>query len=138
MSSASLTSNKIIAPFGRLPWYSSDGKVLQPYIIGISGGSASGKTSVSQKIIQELGGSSVALLSMDSFYNALTPSQIKDAHANMHNFDHPDSFDYELAYSTLKDLKNGIKVNVPCYDFATHSRLDKTVEMYGANVIVTQ
>ncbi|KAI8907918.1 uridine kinase [Gorgonomyces haynaldii] len=121
---------------GRLPWYNANGDPLQPYIIGIAGGSASGKTSVSQKIIKELNIPWVALLSMDSFYKSLTPEQIAAAHRNEHNFDHPDSFDYDLLFETLEKLKQGIKVDVPVYDFTTHSRLEETESIYGANVVI--
>jgi uridine kinase len=74
---------------GKLPWFTLDGQLLPPYIIGIAGGSASGKTSVSQRIIRELNVPWVSLLSMDSFYNPLSPEQIQAAHRNEFNFDHP-------------------------------------------------
>ncbi|KAI8923590.1 uridine kinase [Entophlyctis helioformis] len=121
---------------GRLPWFNQTGHVVEPYIIGIAGGSASGKTSVSQRIIKQLGVPWVVLLSMDSFYKSLTPEQIAAAHRNEHNFDHPDSFDYDLLFQVLNNLKRGIKVDVPVYDFATHSRLNKTTKIYGANVVI--
>jgi uridine kinase len=54
----------------------------------------------------------------------------------MHNFDHPDAFDFDLLIETLKRLKEGKKVEVPIYNFVTHSREQKTVSMYGANVLV--
>ena len=59
---------------------------------------------------------------MDSFYNILTPSQIAIAHENNYNFDHPNAFDVDLLYETLVDLKRGRRVQVPVYDFSTHSR----------------
>lgn len=121
---------------GRMPWYSSSGDSIRPYIIGIAGGSASGKTSVAQRIIQQLGVPWVVSLSMDSFYKSLTKEQIAKANRNEHNFDHPDSFDYELLFEVLDKLKMGIKVEIPVYDFATHSRLDKTESVYGASVIL--
>ncbi|KAJ3053899.1 Uridine-cytidine kinase-like 1 [Rhizophlyctis rosea] len=121
---------------GRFPWYNREGKPIEPFVIGIAGGSASGKTSVSKRIIKNLGVPWVVLLSMDSFYKSLTPEQIAAAYRNEHNFDHPNSFDYELLHQTLLNLKKGVKVEVPIYDFVTHSRLDKTKTVYGANVVI--
>ncbi|KAI8818539.1 uridine-cytidine kinase 1-like 1 [Fimicolochytrium jonesii] len=121
---------------GRFPWYNIDGKCVEPFIIGMAGGSASGKTSVSTRIIRNLGVPWVILLSMDSFYKPLTKEQSEAAHRNDYDFDHPDAFDYEALQQTLKDLKRGVKVDVPIYDFSTHSRLDKTQTVYGANIVV--
>ncbi|KAJ3281745.1 Uridine-cytidine kinase-like 1 [Borealophlyctis nickersoniae] len=73
---------------------------------------------------------------MDSFYKSLTPEQIAAAYRNEYDFDHPNAFDYESLYQTLLNLKRGIKVEVPIYDFATHSRLNKTKTVYGANVVI--
>ncbi|KAJ3329062.1 Uridine-cytidine kinase-like 1 [Blyttiomyces sp. JEL0837] len=121
---------------GRFPWYTVDGKPREPYIIGIGGGSASGKTSVSHRIIRQLGVPWVVLLQMDSFYKSLTKEQIEQAYQNNYDFDHPNAFDFDVLYETLLNLKKGIKVDVPVYDFATHSRLNKTTPVYGANVII--
>ncbi|KND02157.1 uridine kinase [Spizellomyces punctatus DAOM BR117] len=121
---------------GRFPWYNIDGKPVEPFIIGMAGGSASGKTSVSTRIIRSLGVPWVILLSMDSFYKPLTPEQVAAAHRNEYDFDHPNAFDYEALHQTLLNLKKGIKVDVPIYDFATHNRLDKSQTVYGANVVV--
>ncbi|RKP11581.1 Phosphoribulokinase/uridine kinase, partial [Piptocephalis cylindrospora] len=100
------------------------------------GGSASGKTSVSDRIIRNLGVPWVVILSMDSFYKALTPEQKAQADANNYNFDHPDAFDYEMVLDTLTKMKAGQSVEIPIYDFKTHSRSSKTQTIYGGNVIV--
>ena len=76
------------------------------------------------------------LLSMDSFYKVLTPEQHEAAASNEYNFDHPDAFDFPLLISTLTRLKNYQEVKVPIYNFVTHKREDRTVKMYGANVII--
>ena len=93
---------------GRFPWFNSQGKSKEPYIIGIGGGSASGKTSVSLQIISTLNVPWIVLISMDSFYKALTPEQKESAHNNDYNFDHPNAFDFDLLYQTLVDLKKGL------------------------------
>lgn len=62
--------------------------------------------------------------------------QIEAAYRNEHNFDSPDAFDYDVCLAVLMGLRNGEKVNVPVYDFKTHSRLEQTTTVYGANVII--
>ncbi|KAL2915006.1 Uridine kinase [Polyrhizophydium stewartii] len=130
------SAGSFVSSAGRFPWFDAAGNPSQPYIIGIAGGSASGKTSVSQRIIKQLGVPWVVLLSMDSFYKSLTPEQIAAAHRSEQDFDHPDAFDYDILFEALRNLKRGIKVDVPVYDFATHSRLSKTTKIYGANVVI--
>eukprot|EP00160_Parvularia_atlantis_P021459 Unigene9315_Nuclearia_a/m.28439 Unigene9315_Nuclearia_a/g.28439 ORF Unigene9315_Nuclearia_a/g.28439 Unigene9315_Nuclearia_a/m.28439 type:complete len:224 (+) Unigene9315_Nuclearia_a:31-702(+) len=117
-------ANRAAAVFtsGRPPWYSKDGQVKEAFMIACAGGSASGKTSVAEKIIELLDVPWVVLLSMDSFYKALTPEQIAQAHRNEYNFDCPEAFDYDLLRETIKLLKAGKQVEIPTYDFSTHSR----------------
>jgi len=129
-------SRRTIYTAGRPPWYDSQGQQVEPFVIGICGGSASGKTTVANKIISELGVPWVTLLSMDSFYKVLNEKQHEAAALNEYNFDHPDAFDFELLTSTLLRLKAMKKVEVPIYNFVTHRREVKTVSMYGANVII--
>lgn len=82
-------ANGCIFTAGRPPWYSTDGVRSQAFVIGITGGSASGKTSVAEQIIAALDVPWVCLLSMDSFYKVLGPAELELAHANNFNFDHP-------------------------------------------------
>ncbi|NP_001153854.1 uridine-cytidine kinase 1-like 1 isoform 1 [Acyrthosiphon pisum] len=121
---------------GRPPWYNTAGQQVEPFVIGVCGGSASGKTTVARKIIESLNVPWVVLLSMDSFYKVLTAEQHEKAAHNEYNFDHPEAFDFELLTSTLQRLKDGKKVEVPIYNFVTHARETKTKTMYGANVII--
>ncbi|XP_046994792.1 uridine-cytidine kinase-like 1 isoform X1 [Schistocerca americana] len=121
---------------GRPPWYNSAGQQVEPFVIGICGGTASGKTTVATKIIESLDIPWVTLLSMDSFYKVLNEKQHEQAARNEYNFDHPDAFDFELLINTLQRLKVGKKVEVPIYNFVTHSRENRTKTMYGANVII--
>ncbi|XP_056633223.1 uridine-cytidine kinase-like 1 [Diorhabda sublineata] len=130
------TQHRTIYTAGRPPWYNSVGQKVEPFVIGICGGSASGKTTVAEKIIESLGVPWVTLLSMDSFYKVLNEKQHEIADRNEYNFDHPDAFDFDLLAQTLQRLKEGRKVEVPIYNFLTHSREAKTKTMYGANVII--
>ena len=76
-------------------------------LIGITGGSASGKTTVANRVVAELNQPWVTLLSLDSFYKVLSPEESRQAYANNFNFDHPDAFDWPLAMSTLERLREG-------------------------------
>jgi len=129
-------SKRTIYTAGRPPWYDSQGQQVEPFVIGICGGSASGKTTVANKIISELGVPWVSQLSMDSFYKVLNEEQHQLAALNEYNFDNPDAFDFELLFETLQRLKEMKKVDLPIYNFMTHRRETKTVSMYGANVII--
>ncbi|KAF8985635.1 Uridine-cytidine kinase-like 1 [Entomortierella lignicola] len=132
-----MLSNYVIAGEGRPPWYKSDGQNCDCYIVGIAGASASGKTSVAQRIIKNLNVPWVVLLSMDSFYRDLTDEENEIAHRNDWDFDSPNSYDYGLLLETITKLKEGKKVDVPIYDFETHKRVPNKVNtIYGANVII--
>ena len=130
------SSHRTIYTAGRPPWYNNLGQQVVPLVIGICGGSASGKTTVTNKIISELGVPWVTHLSMDSFYKVLNEDQHKAAAVNEYNFDHPNAIDFELLIETLERLKEMKKVEVPIYNFVTHRREQKTVSTYGANVIL--
>merc|ERR1712137_407006 len=121
---------------GRPPWYDRGGSSKKPFIIGVSGGTSSGKTTVCHKIVEELNIPWAVLLSQDSFYKVLTGPDLLRAERSEYNFDHPDSFDYELLVDTLKRLKKGQRVQVPIYDFVTHSRRNSKTVVYGADVIL--
>ncbi|XP_051626582.1 uridine-cytidine kinase-like 1 isoform X4 [Pseudopipra pipra] len=117
------TSKRTIYTAGRPPWYSETGApVDEAFVIGLCGGSASGKTTVATRIIEALDVPWVVLLSMDSFYKVLDEGQQALAARSDYNFDHPDAFDFELLISVLRKLKKGKSVKVPVYDFTTHSR----------------
>ncbi|GCC22601.1 hypothetical protein chiPu_0000989 [Chiloscyllium punctatum] len=117
------TSTRTIYTAGRPPWYNEHGtQCKEAFVIGLCGGSASGKTTVARKIIEALDVPWVVLLSMDSFYKVLTEQEQEQAAKNEHNFDHPDAFDFSLIVSTLRKLKQGKSVSIPIYDFTSHSR----------------
>uniref|UniRef100_A0AAZ3P204 uridine/cytidine kinase n=1 Tax=Oncorhynchus tshawytscha TaxID=74940 RepID=A0AAZ3P204_ONCTS len=115
----------------------------RPFLIGVSGGTASGKSTVCAKIMELLGQNKVdhhqrkvAIVSQDSFYRVLTLDQKAKALKGQYNFDHPDAFDNELMYQTLKDIVEGSVVEVPTYDFVTHSRLQDRIMVYPADVVL--
>ncbi|KAL7665534.1 Uridine kinase [[Candida] zeylanoides] len=110
----------------------------EPYIIGIAGYSGSGKTSISQRIIQELNQPWTILLSFDNFYNPLTPRQRQQAFECEFDFDTPDSLDLDLLVGCVQSLKEGHKTEIPNYSFTHHNRTDRTTTIYGATVIIIE
>lgn len=82
---------------------------------------------MSRKIIEALDVPWVTLLSLDSFYKVLNEEERRLAADNEYNFDHPNSFDFDLLIETLQKLKEGKRVEVPIYNFVTHSREKETV-----------
>ena len=104
-------------------------------VIGIAGGTGSGKTTITRKIMQSFGGD-VSVIYHDNYYKA---------HHNMSyeersrlNYDHPDAFDTELLISDLKKLRSGEAVRCPTYDYTIHDRSDKTVTVKPAKVIIVE
>lgn len=110
-------------------------------IIGIAGGSGSGKTYFCHSFLKYLGADNTTLLSQDHYYKGhdgspLTPEKIQAlAQAN---YDHPDSLEFELLASHIQALKNKESIEVPVYDFATHSRLNKTTAANHKPFIVVE
>ncbi|XP_051909582.1 uridine-cytidine kinase-like 1 [Hippocampus zosterae] len=131
------TNKRTIYTAGRPPWYNVTGTTFkEAFVIGLCGGSASGKTTVANKIIEALDVPWVVLLSMDSFYKVLTKEEEELAANNEYNFDHPDAFDFELLVNVLRKLKKGKSIKVPVYDFTSHSRRKEWKTVYGANVVI--
>ena len=96
---------------------------IKPYLIGISGGSASGKTSVAQVIFKLIGIEDCVLISLDSYYKDMSEEEYKNL--SEYNFDHPNAFDFDLICEHLADLLNGKDVQMPIYNFNISKREDK-------------
>jgi len=117
----------------RLPCWSS--KRPGPFLVGVGGGTASGKTSVANVVAERLtklwGKGSVAAFSQDCFYKNLTEEQL--CNVDKHNWDHPDAFDWQESVSVVKTLKLGGDVVVPSYDYANNRRfpIDKATCIPG-------
>jgi uridine kinase len=109
---------------------------MNTIIIGIAGGTGSGKTSLAKGILSEYGEGEVAVLEQDSYYNDLSHILYEERVAQ--NFDHPDSIDIGLFESHLKDLIKGNSVEVPTYDFSTHVRMGRTTSITPHHVIVVE
>ncbi len=105
-------------------------------IIGICGGTGSGKTTVAQKITASLGQGNVVYLQQDSYYRNLDDMPVD--FRNRVNFDHPDSLDNELLSNHLEALKAGECIQRPVYDFVTHSRKTETVRLAPLPVVIVE
>ncbi|PRW58534.1 uridine kinase chloroplastic [Chlorella sorokiniana] len=108
----------------------------EPFFIGVAGGTASGKTTVCDLIIQRLQEQSVVMLAQDSFYKPLTPEE--RANVKTYNFDKPEAFDCQALMECMLELKAGRPYDVPIYDFATHSRSCETRRVMPADVVVLE
>lgn len=105
-------------------------------IIGIAGGTGSGKTTVVHQIMNELPETEVGIISQDSYYKA-THNLNFDERALI-NFDHPRAIDFELLVSHLKDLKDGKTIDQPVYSFVTHNRTDDTIVTHPRKVMIVE
>jgi uridine kinase len=105
-------------------------------IIGIAGGSGSGKTTVVKQIVKALPPRCAAVVPLDSYYNdttGLTPEERKQI-----NFDHPDAFDWKLLTEQIKKLKNGEAIEQPTYSYIESNRLKETVHVEPKPVIIIE
>jgi uridine kinase len=107
-----------------------------PLVVGIAGGTASGKTTVARKVNEELAGSRVAFIDQDSYYRDL--SDLDLAERREINFDHPDAFDTGLLVQHLRELKAGRPIHKPVYDFVTSTREKHTVRVDPGDLILIE
>lgn len=105
-------------------------------IIGIAGGTGSGKTTVVQQIMNELPETEVGIISQDSYYKE-TNGMTYEERCNI-NFDHPRAIDFDLLVQHLKDLKSGKTISQPVYSFVTHNRTDDTVITHPRKVMIVE
>ncbi|WP_412520940.1 uridine kinase [Staphylococcus simulans] len=105
-------------------------------IIGIAGGSGSGKTSVTNEILHNLEGHSVALIAQDYYYK--DQSHLTFEERLQTNYDHPFAFDNDLLIQNLIDLRNGHPVEVPTYDYVNHTRSPETIAFQPKDVIIVE
>lgn len=104
-------------------------------VIGIAGGTGSGKTTITRKIMQHFGGD-VSVVYHDNYYKA--HHNMSYAERTKLNYDHPDAFDTDLLIADLKKLRRGETIQCPVYDYTAHDRSNKTVTVKPAKVIVVE
>ena len=105
-------------------------------IIGIAGGTGSGKTTVVKKIAEALPPHYVAVVPLDSYYN--DTSEMTDDERHAINFDHPDAFDWKLLTKHVNDLRNGVAIEQPTYSYLLCNRLKETIHVEPKPVIIIE
>ena len=107
-----------------------------PLILGIAGGSGSGKTTIAESIVEAIGDERVALIQHDAYYRDLTHLPLEER-AKV-NYDHPDSLETDLLVQHLKDLLAGNAIDRPVYDFTVHNRALETVKVDPKPVVIVE
>jgi uridine kinase len=109
---------------------------MTPVVLGVAGGTGSGKTTVVREILRAVGAPRIAVLEQDAYYRDIpwaSAEQLRD-----HNFDHPDALDAELLIAQLGELKAGRAVEVPIYDFVAHRRRPETRRVEPRPVVLLE
>jgi uridine kinase len=109
---------------------------MEPVVIGVAGGTGSGKTTVAQEILNRAGTAQISLIQHDAYYKDL--GDLSPAQRAMQNFDHPDALDNALLIEHLKELKAGRPVEAPVYNFTTHTRTAETRPIEAHRVILLE
>ena len=109
---------------------------MEPVVIGVAGGTGSGKTTVAREILRRAGTDQISLIQHDAYYKDL--SDLPPAQRAMQNFDHPDALDNTLLIAHLRELKANCPVEVPVYDFTTHTRTRETLYVEPHRVILVE
>ena len=104
-------------------------------VVGIAGGTGSGKTTITKKLMQRFGGD-VSVIYHDNYYKAHHSMSYEER--SRLNYDHPDSFDTDLLIQAVKDLKAGRSVTCPVYDYTIHDRSDQVIEVKPAKVVIVE
>jgi uridine kinase len=109
---------------------------IAPLIIGIAGGTGSGKTTIASRIIERIGTTHIALVMHDSYYKDLSALSLEER--SLVNFDHPDALETDLLIQHLEQLKSGISADIPVYDFKTHTRSIQTERIDPKPIIMLE
>jgi uridine kinase len=105
-------------------------------IIGICGGTGSGKTTIARAIVDSVGDGQVVLVEQDSYYRNLADMPLDERHQA--NFDHPDSLDSDMLVNHILRLKQGLDIEMPLYDFKTHTRSDEVEVIKPRPVVIVE
>jgi uridine kinase len=109
---------------------------MESVVVGVAGGTGSGKTTVAREILRRAGTDQISLIQHDAYYKDL--SDLPLAQRAMQNFDHPDALDNGLLITHLQRLKAGRPVEIPVYDFTTHTRTTETLRVEPHRVILVE
>lgn len=109
---------------------------MEPIIIGVAGGTGSGKTTVASRILDRVGAEHVTYIAHDAYYRDL--AHLPERLRAQVNFDHPDALETELLVEHLKELRQGHPVEMPIYDFTSHTRTARTERVDVAPVVIVE
>jgi uridine kinase len=109
---------------------------MPPIVIGVAGGSGSGKTTVVRRIVDALGDARVTVLEHDRYYRDRNDLRLEERAAL--NYDHPDSLETDLMVAHINELRAGKSVEVPVYDFSRHARVDSTETVLPGRAIIVE
>jgi uridine kinase len=112
------------------------GEKMQPIVIGVAGGTGSGKTTVASRILERVGAEHITYIAHDAYYRDL--GHLPERLRAQVNFDHPDALETELLIDHLKKLRAGKPVEIPIYDFTTHTRTERTRQVEVAPVVIIE
>ena len=108
----------------------------KPFVIGVAGGSGSGKSTVTRQVLASVGPGMASVLYQDDYY--LDQTELSPEERRKINYDHPDAFDWPLMMQHLQALRRGEPVEMPTYDFTAHNRASQTITVQPAPVIVVE
>ncbi len=108
----------------------------RPFLIGVAGGTCSGKTTVSERLAELAGEDNLALIKLDSYYVERTHQPFEER--VLANYDHPDAFDWQLLNDHLAALAAGASVPVPIYDYSIHDRSGDCRQVHPARIVVVE
>ena len=108
----------------------------KPFVIGVAGGSGSGKSTVTRQVLASIGPQMAAVVMQDDYYRDQT--HLSPGERREENYDHPDAFDWPLLVQHVRALRRGEAIDMPVYDFAEYNRSSKTITVQPAPVIVIE
>ena len=109
---------------------------MRPIIIGVAGGTGSGKTTIASRVLERVGAQHIAYIPHDAYYRDLVHLSIEERRKL--NFDHPDSLETPLLVKHLEALRAGQAVEIPVYDFAHHTRSSETIHIEPGPIVLVE
>jgi uridine kinase len=118
-----------------IPHWAKEGE-MRPIVIGVAGGTGSGKTTVANEVLQRVGAEHITYIPHDAYYRDL--SHLPPDQRSQVNFDHPDALETKLLIEHLQELRAGRAVEIPVYDFTTHTRTQQTRRVEPGPVVLVE
>ncbi len=109
---------------------------FKPFVIGVAGGSGSGKSTVTRQVLASIGPEMAAVVMQDDYYRDQT--HLSPGERREENYDHPDAFDWQLLVQQVRALRRGEAIDMPVYDFTEYNRSSQTIRVQPAPVIVIE